>query len=142
MEGIPLQRFCCLGSDSISVHAKCWVLRDNLLCTEFKNHAMSRLYAQYNTNIFSRAISTLDVQYACDNSAEDSKLRKSYVDFVATNFEQKDRVQGAVDEWDQLFSRYADVRQLLLHSFRLEAAKRSFVKNEDCYLEGDDAPLG
>lgn len=129
------------GSDSISIHAKCWVLSDKLLCTEFKNHAMSRLYAQHSANIFSRAVSTLDVQYACDNSAEDSKLRKLYVDFVATNFEKEDRVQGTVDEWDQLLSSYADMRRLLLHSFRLEVAKRSFVKSEDCYLEGVDAPL-
>jgi hypothetical protein len=130
-----------IGNDRISVHAKCWVLGDKLLCTEFKNHAMSRLYAQHNADIFSRAISTLDVQYACDNSAEDSKLRKLYVDFVATNFEKKDRVQGTVDEWDQLLLSYADVRLLLLHSFRLEASQRSFVKSEDCYLEGDDALL-
>jgi hypothetical protein len=128
-------------SDRICVHAKCWVLGDKLLCTEFKNHAMSRLYAQHNANIFSRAISTLDVRYACDNSAEDSKLRKLYVDFFTTNFEKQDRVQGSVDEWDQIFSRYADVKRLLLHSFRLEAAKRSFVRSEDCYLEGDGAPL-
>jgi hypothetical protein len=130
-----------VGSDSVSVHAKCWVLGDKLLCTEFKNHAMSRLYTHHNANVFSRAILTLDVQYACDNSAKDLKLRKLYVDFVATNFEQKDRVQGTVDEWDQLLLSYADERLLLLHSFRLEAAKRSFVKSEDSYLEGDDSPL-
>jgi len=137
----PFQLPVHVRSDSISIHAKCWVLGDKLLCTEFKDHAMSRLYAQHNANIFTRAISTLDVQYACDNSAEDSKLRKLYVDFVATNFEKEDRVQGTVDEWDQLLSSYADMRRLLLHSFRLEAAKRVFVKSKDCYLEGSDASL-
>jgi hypothetical protein len=73
-------------NDGISVHARCWVLGDKLLSTEFKNHVMSRLYAQHNAHIYSIPISTLNVQYACDNSAEDSKLRKLYVDFVATNF--------------------------------------------------------
>jgi hypothetical protein len=127
-----------VGNDNVSVHAKCWVLGDKLLCTEFKNHVMSRLYAQHNAKIFSRAISTLDVQYACDNSAEDSKLRKWYVDFVATNFGKQDRVLGTVDEWDQVILSFADLRQLLLHSVCSEAAKRSFVKSEDCYLEDDD----
>ncbi|KAH7259374.1 uncharacterized protein BKA55DRAFT_639345 [Fusarium redolens] len=31
---------------SSNIHAQCWVLGDKLLCNEFKNYAMSRLYKQ------------------------------------------------------------------------------------------------
>jgi hypothetical protein len=136
----PLSLPFRVGKDDVNVHVKCWILGDKLLCSEFKNYAMSRLYDQHNAKLFGRPVSTVDVQYACDNSAEDSKLRKLYVDFVATNFGKLGRVQGTVDEWDSVLTSYADMRRLLLQSFRLEAAERSFVKPKDCYLEEHDAP--
>jgi hypothetical protein len=62
------------------------------------------------------------------------------VDFIATNFGKLGRVQGTVDGWDSVLTSYADMRRLLLHSFRLEAAERCFVKSKDCYSEGHDTP--
>jgi hypothetical protein len=128
-----------IANGGTRVDAECWVLGDKLLCEEFKTYAMRRLYAQHKTAIFSRAVSTSDVQYAYENSAENSNLRKFYADFVATNFGRHDRVQGTIDEWDQVLSSNADMRRLLLHSFRLDAAQRNFVKSVECYLESEKA---
>ncbi|KAF2740439.1 hypothetical protein EJ04DRAFT_425049, partial [Polyplosphaeria fusca] len=91
-----------LPLSSISVDARCWVLGDKFLCTEFKNHAMSRLYAEHTSAIFTRAVTTQEVRYICDNSAPGSKLRQLYIALVATNFGNSDLVLGTADEWDKL----------------------------------------
>jgi hypothetical protein len=67
----PLSLPFHVGKDDVNIHVKCWILGDKLLCSEFKNYVMSRLYDQYNAKLFGRPVSTVDVQYACDNSAED-----------------------------------------------------------------------
>lgn len=122
----------------VSIDAECWVLGDKLLCTDFKNHAMKRLYEQHTTKIFNRSISTHDVQFACDNSAKDSKLRELYVSLTATNFGRQDCVQGTVEEWDELLSDQQDLRRLLLQSLRSGAAEQNLVRSEEHYLEGED----
>ena len=101
---------------------------------------MSRLYAYHTSaTIFSRAVTTHDVQYACRNSAPGSKLRQLYIALVATNFANSDRIPGAVDEWDKLLLEHADMRLLVLQSFRMDAIDRAFVKSEEHYLEASDA---
>ena len=137
----PLSLPSSTGNNSVSIDAECWVLGDKLLCTDFKTHAMGRLYKQHTAKIFSRSISTHDVQFACENSAKVSKLRELYVDLAATNFGNQDRVRGTVEEWDKLLSNQSDLRRLLLQSLRLDAAERNFVKSEEHYLEDSNAPL-
>ncbi|CAG5158129.1 uncharacterized protein ALTATR162_LOCUS4997 [Alternaria atra] len=137
----PLSSSSPTRTGSVSIDAECWVLGDKLLCTDFKNHAMRRLYEQHTTKIFNRSISTHDVQFACDNSAKASKLRELYVGLTATNFGRQDRVKGTVEEWDELLLNQSDLRRLLLQSLRSDAAERNFVKSEEHYLEDGDAPL-
>ncbi|XP_014552729.1 hypothetical protein COCVIDRAFT_109450, partial [Bipolaris victoriae FI3] len=123
-------------SSSTSIDAKCWVLGDKLLCTGFKNYAMGRLYTQYTATSFNTAVTTSNVEYACDNSAMHSKLREFYVTFVATHFNDPQRIQGSAEEWDGLVLRCADMRSLLLQGFRL--GDRNFLKSKEYYFDKDN----
>ncbi|KAH7194588.1 hypothetical protein DER44DRAFT_903238 [Fusarium oxysporum] len=60
---------------SSNIHARCWGLGDKLLCNEFKNYAMGRLYKQHME--FSMACE--DVEYAYANTSLASKLRQFYM---------------------------------------------------------------
>ncbi|RYN63031.1 hypothetical protein AA0117_g12874 [Alternaria alternata] len=133
----PLSAFPRTRTVGVSIDAECWVLGDKLLCTDFKNHAMQRLYEQHTTKICNRSISTHDVQFACDNSAKDSKLRELYVSLTATNFGRQDRVHGSVEEWDELILNQSDLRRLLLQNLRLGAVERNLVKSGEHYLEDE-----
>lgn len=119
-----------------SIDAKCWVLGDKLLCIGFKNYAMGRIYAQHTATSFNTAVTTSDVEYACDNSAMHSKLREFYVTFAATYFNNPNRIHGSAEEWDGLFLKCADMRLLLLQGFRL--GDRDFLKSEGHYFDKDD----
>lgn len=129
------------SNDGVSVHAECWVLGDRLLCNEFKSHAMRRLYKQHTAKIFSRPITTHDLQFACDHSTELSKLRKLYVDLAATYFGDENRVLGTAEGWEKLVVSHADLRRLLLQSLRSAIAERNFVESEERYLEDSDPSL-
>jgi hypothetical protein len=96
---------------------------------------MSRLYTQHTVVTFGRAVTTHDVQYICDNTAFRSRLRQSYVALVATNFSRRDRVLGSTNVWEELLLQHADMRSLLLQSFRMDDVERSFVKSKGYYLE-------
>ncbi|KAI1071049.1 hypothetical protein LB507_011507, partial [Fusarium sp. FIESC RH6] len=66
---------------SPSIHTKCWVLADYLLCNELKDHAMCGLFDDHVEKgmLFgSTAISCKDVQYVCRSTAPDSNLRQFY----------------------------------------------------------------
>jgi hypothetical protein len=121
---------------STSIDAQCWILGDKLLCTGFKNYAMGRLYAQYTATSFNTAVTTRDVEYACDNSVMHSKLREFYVAFVATHFNNPERVHGSAEEWDGLVLKYADMRSLLLQGFRL--GDQDFLKSKEQYFDDND----
>jgi hypothetical protein len=137
----PLSLLSRTGIDSVSVDAKCWVLGDKLLCTEFKNHAMRRLYAHHTAKIFGRPISTHDVQFACDNSAQSSRLQGLYVDLIATNFGRQDRVPGTGDEWNKVLLNQPDFTlRLFLRRLRFDSVERNLVRSVENYLEHNDAP--
>jgi hypothetical protein len=131
------------SADSIEItnlDAKCWVLGDKLLCTGFKNHAMRRLYTEHTVAIFNKVVTISDMQYACSNSGEHSKLRQIYVALVATHFSDSKRVHGTAEEWDSLVLQYADLRSLILQSFRQGTKRRDFLKSLEYYLD-DNANL-
>jgi hypothetical protein len=125
--------------DGICMDAKCWVLGDRLLCTEFKNHAMRRLYEFHTRTSFTRAVTASDLRYACENSTADSPLRRFYFDFVMTYFSFPDRLQGTIEEFDEILSDHGDIRSLLIQNFRLAPAERErereLVKEVQSYLE-------
>ncbi|KAH6611805.1 hypothetical protein C7974DRAFT_85294 [Boeremia exigua] len=137
----PLSLKPRLRDDLVSVDAECWVLGDKLLCTDFKNYAMKRLYNQHAAGYFNISISTDDVRFASSNSATSSKLRELYVHLAATHFGNPNRVQGTVEEWDELLVNQADLRRLLLQSLCLDAKQRKFVRYEEYYMDHGDAPV-
>ncbi|EMD86690.1 hypothetical protein COCHEDRAFT_1207130 [Bipolaris maydis C5] len=102
----------------------------------FKNYAMGRIYAQHTATSFNTAVTTSDVEHACDNSAMHSKLREFYVAFVVTYFNNPNRIHGSAEEWDGFFLKCADMRLLLLQGFRL--GDRDFLKSEGHYFDKDD----
>jgi hypothetical protein len=125
-------------ADSLQItnlDAQCWVLGDKLLCTDFKNHAMRRLYAGYTVAIFNRVVTTNDMHYVCSNSGEHSKLRQIYVALVATHFSDSSRVHGNAEEWDSLVLKYADLRSLILQSFRQSTKCQDLLKSQEYYLD-------
>ncbi|OAL42622.1 hypothetical protein IQ07DRAFT_467055, partial [Pyrenochaeta sp. DS3sAY3a] len=85
---------------STNINAKCWILGDKLLCPDFKNHTMGRLYTQHTATAFNTAVTTSDVHYACSNSVVQSKLREFYVALVATHFNDPARLHGSAEDWD------------------------------------------
>lgn len=131
--------------DSLSPHsstdAKCWVLGDKLLCSEFKNYALSRLYDQHIAASFGRAVPYNDVQYAWDNTAPAAKLRQFYVDFVIQYFENPSKLLGTTGDWDELLQNHSDIRILLLQNFRHDPSKRMQIRDVREYLELDESHL-
>jgi hypothetical protein len=132
-------------ADSIGVtnlDVKCWVLGDKLLCTDFKNYAMRRLYAGHTVDIFNSVVTTNDMQYICSNSGEHSKLRQLYAALVATHFRNSSRVNGTVEEWDSLILQCAELRSLILQSFRQGTEPVDFLKSLEYYIDDnlDSAP--
>ncbi|CAH0018687.1 unnamed protein product [Clonostachys rhizophaga] len=117
------------------------VLGDKLLCSEFKNYALSRLYGQHIATSFGRAVPCNDVQYAWDNTAPAAKLRQFYVDFVIQYFENPRKLSGTIGDWDTLLQNHPDIRMLLLQNFRHDPSKRTQIKDLREYLELDEPHL-
>ncbi|KAM5521125.1 hypothetical protein FOXYSP1_15015 [Fusarium oxysporum f. sp. phaseoli] len=60
---------------SSNIHARCWGLSDELLCNEFKNYVMGRLYKQH-----------MEFSMACEDMECHLKYLKEYMDFDEVNF--------------------------------------------------------
>ena len=110
-------------STAVSVNARCWALGDKLLCPEFQNCAMRRLYAQHS-GLFARSMTIGDVQFACENSAVGSKLRRFCFGFAVAHFGNPNRLRGATEQWNELLASHDDLRLLLLQSFRAVTHKQ------------------
>jgi hypothetical protein len=117
--------------------AKCWVLGDKLLCTDFKNYALGRLYAHHTAVSFTGTMTCEEVQYVCDNTISDSKLRQFYVSFVMQHFSSPDRLHGAVGDWDKFLQNHPDIRTLLLHNFRHNPGAKTHIGGIKEYLEAN-----
>lgn len=124
--------------DEANTHARCWILGDKLLSSEFKNYAMSQLYAQCTAKSAFEVVTTHDVQYTCDNSAEESRLRQFYFAYVVEHFATPMRLRGNTAEWDELLLHHADLRAALLQSFRSAPEDRLTVRAEMVYLDYDE----
>ena len=120
------------------IHARCWILGDKLLCTKFKNYAMSRIYGQHTTSFAPTPVTIQDVDYVCKNSVLHSKLRTFYFAFVIEHFADQDRLLGTTEEWDKLLLVHADVRLLMVQSFRMPPEEQMYVEDEEYYLDQDD----
>lgn len=124
-----------------SIDAQCWVLGDKLLCSEFKNYAMSRLYALHTASFFARPVTCDDVQYVCDNSGPSSKLRQFYTDFVLEYFGAPSKLCGTIEDWDTVLQNCSDIRVLLLRNFRHGLSMQLHLEEVEDYLESDESHL-
>jgi hypothetical protein len=118
-----------------NIDARCCVLGDKLLCNEFTNYAMRRLYEQHAATAFGRSVTCDDVQYACDNAPLGSRLRQFYVDFVIEHFANPGRLHGTIGDWDAFLQRHSDIRVLLLEKFRQNFPRRTYIRDVDDYLQ-------
>ena len=136
----PLKLFTSDPNDITSMDVKCWVLGDKLLSIGFKNYAMKRLYTQYfTTTTFVSAITTHDAQYAFENTALSSKLRRFYLDFIVQHFANPLRLKGTTEEWDELLLEHSDARLFLLQSFRAAPGQHELVTAEKDYMDEDES---
>ncbi|KAF1842096.1 uncharacterized protein K460DRAFT_370101 [Cucurbitaria berberidis CBS 394.84] len=116
-------------------NSEAWVLGDKLLSTDFKNYAMSRLYAQYATDTSPKPIRTIDVKYAYLHSAANSPLRRFFFDLVVAHFNDRARVVDTTEEWWQVMKEYVDFGELLLGVLRTGTDRRHLIKDKDIYME-------
>ena len=122
----------------VDLNVGCWVLGDKILNVAFKNYAMHRLYKLYTSDITWRTVTTHDVQYVCENTAVDSKLRHFFLAFVVEHLTHPMRLKGTTEEWDKLLLDHLDAMSLLLRSFRMTPEQRKFVKAESEYMDTDE----
>ncbi|KAF5560101.1 sdr family [Fusarium phyllophilum] len=97
---------------SSNIHARCWVLGNKLLCNEFKNYAMGRLYEQQ----VEFSMTCQDLEFVSANTSAASKLRQFYMDFVKQNFSDPKKLRGPIGNWDAILQKDADLRISLLLS--------------------------
>lgn len=119
---------------SPSIHAKCWVLADYLLCDELKDYAMCGLFDDHVEKgmLFgSTAISCKDVQYVCSSTAPGSNLRQFYMDFVVDHFTDKRMLRGNTAEWDEILQNDPEARLKLLEKMRSPSA--TYTKSLEDY---------
>jgi hypothetical protein len=126
------------ANKSVDLNIGCWILGDKLLSSAFKNYAMYRLYKLYTSDITWKPVTTHDVQYVCENTAVESKLRHFFLAFVVESFAHPTRLKGTTEEWDELLLDHSDARSFLLRSFRMSPKKRKFVKAESEYMDKDE----
>ncbi|CAG7558834.1 unnamed protein product [Fusarium equiseti] len=129
---------CALGP-SPSIHARCWVLADYLLCNEFKTYAMSRLFKDHvnGTTVFGNAaVNYADVEYVCSFTAPDSKLREFYMDFAVDHFANAKMLRGTTAEWDAIFQNHPQARSRLLENMRSHLM--AYTNGIEYYLEANE----
>ncbi|KAI1044409.1 hypothetical protein LB505_012904 [Fusarium chuoi] len=119
---------------SSNIHARCWVLGDKLLCNEFKNYAMGRLYKQH----MEFSMTYQDVEFAYENTSSASKLRQFYMDYVKQHFSDPKKLRGPVGNWDAILQKDADLRISLLLSIRQNSFCKCHVKYLRDYLDFDE----
>ncbi|CAJ0546550.1 Ff.00g011770.m01.CDS01 [Fusarium sp. VM40] len=123
------------------IHGKCWILGDKLQCPEFKNYVMGLLYTQHITLAFAKSITREEVQYVCDNTSSNAKLRQFYENFVVKYYATTDRLQGSTEEWDALFQKHSAMRFALLQSMRHGFTGGSLMRDVSEYLEPTEGLL-
>ncbi|KAF0645824.1 hypothetical protein FPSE5266_03783 [Fusarium pseudograminearum] len=121
-----------------SMHAKCWVLGDFILCREFKNYAMGRLFDEHVATAFGIPVAYEDVQYVCNSASSDSKLKLFYTDFVTDQFGDIYRLRGYMADWEKFLEDHPKTRTALLRKLRYGPPKKPRVKSVTKYLEPEE----
>ncbi|KAM0345713.1 hypothetical protein ACHAPU_006368 [Fusarium lateritium] len=103
-----------------SIHTKCWVMADYLLCNDLKNYAMGRLFKQHMDVPASldSPVRSEDVQYVCSYTSPHSRLRQFYVDFVVDRFGDPNTLRGDTADWDGILQNDPQTRSKVLDKMR------------------------
>ncbi|EWY79531.1 hypothetical protein FOYG_17332 [Fusarium oxysporum NRRL 32931] len=136
---------CYQGFSAVSgpnIDAQCWVLGNKLLCVEFQNYAMRRLYDLYTRPMFGRPMTCDDVRYVWGNTSPDSKLRKFHMNFVVDHFGSSVKLFGSSTDWDAILQNQSEIRISLLDKFRQCTFSPSYVESIDKYLESNNISSG
>jgi hypothetical protein len=123
------------ADQSVNMDLQCWVLGDKLLCIEFKNYAMHRIYQRYTGGFGICVITTHEVEYVCTRTSFESKLMQFFCAVVVTHFADSTRLKGTTEVWDQLVLEHADLRKFLLERFRTVPDARQHVRAEEEYMD-------
>ncbi|KAK6719575.1 hypothetical protein SNK05_002707 [Fusarium graminearum] len=121
-----------------SMHAKCWVLGDFILCREFKNYAMGRLFDEHVATAFGIPVAYEDVQYVCNSASSDSKLKLFYTDSVTDQFGDIYRLRGFMADWEKFLEDHLKTRSALPRKLRYGPPKKPRVKSVTKYLEPEE----
>ncbi|KAF5550958.1 sdr family [Fusarium mexicanum] len=119
---------------SFNVHVWCWILGEKLICNEFKNYAIGRLYKQH----VEFSMKYQHVEFAFANTSAGSKLRQFYMDFVIQNFSDPKKLHGPIGNWDAILQKDADLRISLLLSIRQNSSSQRHLKYLRDYLDFDE----
>uniref|UniRef100_A0A4E9EPG8 BTB domain-containing protein n=1 Tax=Gibberella zeae TaxID=5518 RepID=A0A4E9EPG8_GIBZA len=122
-----------------NIHAKCWVLGDYIICRQFQNYAMGRLFDEHVATAFGIPISFEDVQYVCNSASPDSKLKLFYTDFVTDHFGDIYRLRGCMADWENFLEDHPKTRSALLRKLRYGPPKKPRVKSVTKYLEPEES---
>ena len=125
------------GSEK-NFHARAWILGDKLMATDFKNYAMAHVYSTLqgpkpDPNLI--PIIPSNMRHVCDNTTQESPLRRLFLSVCAAHFSDATFVQGTIEEWDDVLCDFADARIFLLQASRASFGKTLFVKPLEDYLE-------
>jgi hypothetical protein len=120
---------------AVSLDAQAWVLGDRLRSTELRLTPWAICTHSIPETIHLGLSRTADIRYACAQSAADSKLCQLYNHILAVHFTDKTRVQGSVDEWDDLFLTHVIARKEVLRGFRTSVHTWSTIGKIEEYLE-------
>jgi hypothetical protein len=130
----PRVATCDYAQFTTSPHAQSWILGDTLQCVEFQNHAMGLLYSTHRAPSAPRAVSPADVALALDRSPSRSLLKDFYLHFIATHFNDKERIFGTTKEWDTAPCDHASARKAVLVALRSSVLDRRYMKTKRFYM--------
>ncbi|GKU06167.1 sdr family protein [Fusarium langsethiae] len=121
-----------------NINAKCWIFGDYLLCTGFKNYALGCLFKEHAAAVFGIPVSFEDVQYVCNTTSSDSKLKRFYLDFVSDHFGDPCWLHGDMSDWERFLQDQPEIRSVLLRKLRFGPPKEPHVKSISMYLEPEN----
>ncbi|KAH7088175.1 hypothetical protein FB567DRAFT_332941 [Paraphoma chrysanthemicola] len=125
----------------VNLDTQAWVLGETLQSHDFKNYAMDRIFNRYASAFGYKPLTTTEVIYACNHTAEGSKLRQFFFDSLAAHFTDTRRVEGSVADWDEVMQKHTDLRMYLLMGIRSapNALIKSMAYRKEKYMEVNKA---
>ncbi|KAF1947718.1 hypothetical protein EJ02DRAFT_363914 [Clathrospora elynae] len=103
-----------------------WILGDELRCIDFQNFSMKLIYECFE-NPARGAVEPGELAYVLNSKTRCNQLKEFYGKFIATNFNNSDKVKGTAGEWDTLLQDHAPFRRTMLVGFQNFSANKTFI---------------